>query len=101
MLCDGKVPASFASGRLLPEWLLRRRLATFTKGAYEKQLGADLLVYAERLASWFHVCLSRLRETLLTVEDQSTQAGHPSRPGPGDVRIAEDVSALQMLLNDA
>ncbi len=95
------VPGSFAAGQFLPEWLLRRRLATFTKGVYEEQLRADLIVYADRLASWFRVCLSRLRETLLTVQDQSTRAGHPSRPGPEGARIAEDVSALQMLLNSA
>ncbi len=94
------VPGSFAAGRLLPAWLLRRRLAAFTKGAYQEQLGAELIVYAERLASWFLVCLARLRETLVIVEDQGTRVGNASLLGTSDARTAEDVSALQMLLNN-
>ncbi len=92
--------ANFAVGRLVPHWLLRRRLIAFTKETYEEQLRDDLKMYAQRLQDWLRFCLVRLRETLLSVADQMKHEGAASCPEiPNDTR-ANDISALRNILHD-
>lgn len=92
--------ANFAVGRLVPHWLLRRRLIAFTKETYDEQLREDLKIYAQRLQDWLRFCLMRLRETLLRVEDQKKHEGAASHPRVLNDTRANDISALRNILHD-